>query len=97
MTPKWLKKYYRWCGKRSFIFQVILVAWTIFMFIQIMPELESPTNRALRDEGVNPYDPDEVMIRRFSTVFCPFGIWFIITLLLGIAAIATLGHASTKG
>lgn len=97
MTPKWLKKYRRWCGNRSFIFQVILVAWTIFMFIQIMPELERPTNRALRDEGVNPYDPDDVVMHRFSTVGCPIGVWFIITLPLGIAAIATLGHASNKG
>ncbi len=96
MTPKWLKKYRRWCGNRSFIFQVILVAWTIFMFIQIMPELERPTNRALQDEGVNPYDPDEVVMHRFSTVGCPIGVWFIIVLPLGIAAIATLGHASTK-
>jgi len=86
----WIKNYQTRCGTRSFIFQCCLLGWTVLMLMMIAPSLETPSNQQLREQSVNPYNPNEVSMYRVSTVACPIGLWAIITLPLGIAAIATL-------
>jgi hypothetical protein len=67
------------------------------MFVLIARSIELPDNQTLINEhNVNPNSLYEVAVFLFTTHLCPIGIWFIIAVPLGIAAIATYGRTKNS-
>ncbi len=88
----WLAGYKARCGTRSFAFQCWLLAWTALMIILLGILLKPVTKKELiYDYDVNPYNPREVAAWKAGNLCCPLGLWFIVAVPLGIAAIATFG------
>ncbi len=80
-----LHRYIDWAGKRSVIFQSVLLAWTVFWVILamfIILSSSSATSGRHRDES----DTAALGI----ALMCPLSMWALLAIPLGIAAIATL-------
>ena len=89
----WLARYKTRCGTRSFAFQCSLLAWTALMIILLGILLKPVTKKELiYDYDVNPYNPREMAAWKAGNLCCPLGVWFIVAVPLGIAAIATFGR-----
>ena len=78
----WLVRYKDHCGRRSFIFQCILLGWTAFMAFVSLSLLMSSL----------PHENDEAEIAAWGAVglCCPIGTWLLLSVPLGILAIACL-------
>lgn len=80
-----IKRHKERCGVRSFIFQCILLAWTIFMGLITLGLMVS----TLPERGSRASDA-EVGAWSFVGLCCPCATYLLIALPLGIAALATL-------
>jgi DNA-directed RNA polymerase subunit RPC12/RpoP len=82
----WLARYKNRCGLRSFIFQAILAGWTAFMALVTLGLM------MLSASSVSQRIPTNADAGAFALVgiCCPVGIYLLIAIPLGIAAIATL-------
>lgn len=93
----WFTRHRRWSGTRSFIFQTILFAWTVFMLLVGFGLFLMAADIA-SDSIKSPYLSE----RRgsagaffLSGICCPLGVYFLLAIPLGIAAIATLESNKT--
>jgi len=87
----WIKRYKRRCGTRSFIFQCIVLAWTLFMGLIALGLMMA----SLPDRGSRASDA-EIGAWGFMGICCPCATWILVALPFGIAALATLESGRTQ-
>ena len=75
-----LKRYKKWCGTKSFNYQVALLAWTAFMFFAGIVLLMSAT------EGGSNVDETGTAIG----CCCPLATWLLIAIPLAIGAFVNI-------
>ena len=79
-----LNKYMDWAGVKSFIFQVALTGWTVLMgSLFLMGVFGMAGNQ--RHYG---YTADQMGTSIIVLMFMLGGVWFVVALSLGIAAVA---------
>lgn len=87
----WLSQYIEWCGIRSFVFQAILLAWTVFMCIVGFGLLlsASTTSKTSINSPIQAERDGAAVAVMLVGLCCPLGTFLLLAIPLGIAVIAT--------
>lgn len=86
------RRYIQWCGARSFVSQVFLVCWTIFVAGNLLMMMTGAAER-VRTGSMSSEEVGQVIVASF--LFFGF-VWFLLGVPIGIAAIAMFEGNTAK-
>ena len=76
--------------EEKFPFQSILLAWTILMIVVLCYSTSGTRQRTQKQIDAGEISPEEAESQMNFNICCPFGLWVLLAVPFGIAAIATL-------
>lgn len=102
-SPNILQRYIAWSGMRSAIFQALLLGWTAFVGLGTCGIVFNSIRERRDERNVSPNWPRQPEDRTIQAeglmwgMCCSCGVYLLIALPLGIAAIATLNEGWARG